>query len=71
MQQRLVEAQAVGWKLAIVRAIHGADINALSVDELLAEFDRLQRTSVVVAHADGKTETMTELRLRLEYRRAR
>lgn len=69
MQQRLVEAQAIGWKIACVRAIHGAGVNALSVEELLAEFDRLRRSIVTVRHQDGSKETMTELRLRLEYDR--
>lgn len=71
MQRRLVEAQAVGWKIACVRALHGSDVNALSIEELLAEYERLQRTIVTVKRKDGGTETMNELQLRLEYERVR
>lgn len=70
MERRLVEVQAVNWKVAIVRAIHGTAADTWSIDELVAEHDRMQRTLVTVKHADGRSESMTELRLRLEYERA-
>lgn len=71
MQQRLVEAQAMNWKVAIVRAIHRAHADAWSITELVAEYDRMRGTMVTMRHADGRTETMTELRLRLDFERAR
>jgi len=65
MQQRLVEAQAIGWKIACVRAVHGSDVNALSVEEMLAEYERMHRNILTLERAAGRTETMSELRLRL------
>ena len=65
MQQRLVEAQAVAWKIACVRAVHGSDVNALSVEEILAEYERMHGNILDLERADGRTETMSELRLRL------
>ena len=71
MQRLLVEARAMNWKVAIVRAIHGAHVNAWSISELVAEYARMHGTFVTVRHADGRTETMTELRLRLEFEQQR
>ena len=71
MDEKLVAAQALGWRIAIVRAIHGPDVDALSIEELLAEYERLQRNIVTVKRKDGGTETMSELQLRLEYERVR
>lgn len=42
-------------------------VDALSIEELLAEYERLERTVVTVRRDDGSNETMNELRLRLEY----
>ena len=55
-----------------VRAVEriGSDVDALLVEEMVAEFDRLERSLVTVKHQDGSTETMTELRMRLEHKRA-
>lgn len=69
MQQRLVEAQGIGWKIAIVRAVHGAHADGWSIDELIAEHDRMDQTVLMLRHMDGRTETMSELRLRLEFDR--
>lgn len=70
LDEMIAQGQGIGWRIAIVRVIHGADVDALSVDEMLAEFDRLRRSLVIVKRRDGSTETINELRLRLEYDRA-
>ncbi len=68
---RLAEAQAVTWKISIVRAIHGTHADAWSIDEMIGEYERMHRTILSVEHTDGRTETMTELRLRLEFEQVR
>lgn len=69
MNKMNIEAQALGWKIAIVRSIHGARTDSWSVDELLDEFHRMQGTIVSVEDKNGETSTLTELELRLHYER--
>lgn len=63
-------AQALCWKIAIVRSIHGSRVDSWSVDELIEEFQRMQATIVTVKDQSGRTSTRTELELRLGYERA-
>jgi hypothetical protein len=65
-----VEAQALGWKIAIVRSIHGSTADSWSVDDLIGEFQRMQETIVTVRDQSGKMSARTELELRLGYERA-
>lgn len=69
MDEMSIEAQALGWKIAIVRSIHGSRADSWSVDELVEEFHRMQATIVSVADKNGETSTLTELELRLHYER--
>lgn len=70
MNEVSVEAQALGWKIAIVRSIHGSTADSWSVDDLVAEFERMQVTVVTVKDCSGRMSTLTELELRLGYERA-
>ncbi len=65
-----IEAHALGWRIAIVRSIHGAAADTWSVDDLVAEFERMQGTIVTVEDQSGKVSTRTELEIRLGYERA-
>ena len=65
-----IEAQSLGWKIAIVRSIHGSAADTWSVDDLVAEFERMQGTIVTVEDQSGRVNTLTELELRLGYERA-
>lgn len=65
-----VEAQVLGWKIAIVRSIHGSRADTWSADELVDEFARMQETIVIVEEPSGRVRTRTELELRLNYERA-
>jgi hypothetical protein len=69
MNERLGEAQAVSWKIAIVRAVHGATVDAFSIDELVAEYVRMRGTIVIVKHEDGTLRRMSELDRRLAHDR--
>ncbi len=60
-----MEVQAVSWKIAIVRAVHGSTVDSCSIDDLLAEYDRMRARIVVVKHEDGTLRRMSELYLRL------
>ena len=70
MNEVNTEAQALCWKIAIVRSIHGSRADSWSVDELIEEFQRMQATIVSVEDQSGKTSTLTELELRLSYERS-
>jgi hypothetical protein len=65
MDQRLVDAQAKSWKVAIVRGSMARARTTWSVAELIVEYACVHGTMVTVGHADGTTEAMTEVRLRL------
>lgn len=69
MNEMSIEAQALGWKIAIVRSIHGSTTDAWSIDDLIAEFDRMRGTIVTVEAQSGRMSTLTELELRLSYER--
>lgn len=70
MNEMSIEAQALGWKIAIVRSIHGAMADTWSIDELIEEFERMVGTIVTVKDQSGRMSTRTELELRLGYERA-
>lgn len=65
-----VEAQVLGWKIAIVRSIHGSGADDWSVDDLVDEFARMQETLVTVEEPSGRISTRSELEMRLSYERA-
>lgn len=70
MNEVSIEAQALGWRIAIVRSIHGSTADGWTVDDLVLEFERMQRTLVTVEDRNGKATTLNELELRLGYERA-
>lgn len=70
MSEVSIEAQALGWRIAIVRSIHGSAADTWSVDDLVAEFERMQGNIVTVKDQSGRISTRTELELRLGYERA-
>lgn len=65
LDEMIAQAQGIGWRIALVRAVHGTRADTWSIEELLAEYERLHETVLTVQHTDGRTETMTKLRLRL------
>lgn len=70
MNEMSIEAQVIGWRIAIVRSIHGSTADGWTVDDLVLEFERMQGTLVTVEDRNGKATTLNELELRLGYERA-
>lgn len=66
LNERVAEAQALSWRIAIVRAVHGASSDSWSIEDMATEFDRLHATAVHVRHPGGREKIVSELCLRLK-----